>query len=228
MDFLKKTFGIDLKMIEHRNWTIRIVSTVLWLLAISIMGEKFDDRSYELTDLDSMINFYIFAYMFGMFLWGSINFNKVLVDAPSPKPENSIYFDLHERVNWLMDMTEKYSGTGYMDELNLLKELNHLKDKYESELKNLDIDRKELKKVRKENAKSEERVSNVRFKGPKANNIVCPHCQTKGDVHKTRRELTEESRERGVIGATIGRKTITKKGSVTELYCSNCDVTWQV
>ena len=68
MDFLKKTFGIDLKMIEHRNWTIRIVSTVLWLLAISIMGEKFDDRSYELTDLDSMINFYIFAYMFGMFL----------------------------------------------------------------------------------------------------------------------------------------------------------------
>jgi|TARA_B110000977_G_scaffold15529_1_gene19009 hypothetical protein len=223
MNFLKNKFGIDLAMLEHRNWTIRIVSTILWILAISIMSEKFDDRNYELTDLDSMINFYIFVYMLGMFIWGSVNFNKILVNAPIPKPENSIHFDLHERANWLLDQTENYSGTEHH-----LDELNYLKDKYKSELKDFDASRKILTKQRKENYESNKRVNNVRFKGPKSNSIVCPHCQTKGDVHKSRKEVVEESREKGIIGATIGRKTITNKGSITELYCANCDTTWQV
>ena len=217
MDFLKNTFGIDLAMIEHRNWTIRIVTTVLWLFAISAV----DPDGAE--GIQQLLGFYIFGYLFGMFIWGSVNFNKVLVNAPIPKPENSIHFDLLERANWLQDQTEKYSGTEHH-----MEELNYLRKKYQSDFKNFDTDRKKITKQRKENYESNERVSNIRFKGPIQENIMCPHCQTKGNVHKRRRELTEESREKGVIGATIGRKTITKKGSVTELYCSNCDVTWQV
>ena len=64
--------------------------------------------------------------------------------------------------------------------------------------------------------------------GAVASEVVCPHCNTKGQVRKRSKEITEESREKGIIGATIGRKTITKKGSVTQLSCDNCDVTWTV
>ena len=54
------------------------------------------------------------------------------------------------------------------------------------------------------------------------------HCNKKGNVRKNRRQIVEESREKGIIGATIGRKTITKKGYETRLHCDNCDVTWSV
>ena len=106
----------------------------------------------------------------------------------------------------MLDQTENYSGTEHH-----LDELNYLKDKYKSELKDFDASRKILTKQRKENYESNKRVNNVRFKGPKSNSIVCPHCQTKGDVHKSRKEVVEESREKGIIGATIGRKTITNQ-----------------
>jgi len=62
--------------------------------------------------------------------------------------------------------------------------------------------------------------------GAYASKIVCPHCNIKGQVRKRRKEITDESREKGIIGAIIGRKIITKKGSATQLHCDNCDVTW--
>ena len=63
--------------------------------------------------------------------------------------------------------------------------------------------------------------------GSFAPQIICPHCQTKGKVRKKMEQRVEESREKGIIGATIGRKTITKKGSYTQLHCDKCKVTWE-
>ena len=37
----------------------------------------------------------------------------------------------------------------------------------------------------------------------------------------------EHSREQGVIGAVIGRKTITEK-KVTKLNCKNCNTSWVI
>ena len=72
-----------------------------------------------------------------------------------------------------------------------------------------------------------ETQGNILAYGSFAPQIVCPHCQTKGKVRTTTRERVEESREKGVIGATIGKKTITKKGRYTQLHCDVCDVTWE-
>lgn len=222
MNFLKNKFGIDLAMLEHRNWAIRIVTTILFIAWWSSFTNSME-MDVDPSGIDQLGAIYALVYVGGMLIWGMVWMQYNLFEIPAPKPENSIHFDLHKRANWLLDQTENYGGTEHH-----LDELNYLKDKYKSELKDFDASRKLLTKQRKENYESNKRVDNVRFKGPKSKSIVCPHCQTKGDVHKRRKEVVEESREKGIIGATIGRKTITNKGSITELYCANCDTTWQV
>ena len=97
-----------------------------------------------------------------------------------------------------------------------------------------EIPREELDKIiargsarLEQHASTNRRTTSYAY-GAVASEVVCPHCNTKGQVRKRTKEITEESREKGIIGATIGRKTITKKGSVTQLHCDNCDVTWTV
>jgi hypothetical protein len=60
----------------------------------------------------------------------------------------------------------------------------------------------------------------------KTKKIVCKFCGKAGGVSKSIATVSEESREKGVIGASpIGRKTITKK-KVTTLSCKNCGMDW--
>lgn len=100
----------------------------------------------------------------------------------------------------------------------------------EEEWDGKEISREELDKIiarGSAHASTNRRTTSYAY-GAVASEVICPHCNTKGQVRKRSKEITEESREKGIIGATIGRKTITKKGSVTQLHCDNCDVTWTV
>jgi hypothetical protein len=59
--------------------------------------------------------------------------------------------------------------------------------------------------------------------------IICPHCQTKGQVHKKlgveRRENTTDTTN---LTAAIlsGTKTTVRK--VTQLHCTNCETAWDI
>ena len=59
----------------------------------------------------------------------------------------------------------------------------------------------------------------------KESKIICKFCNEAGSVQTTKKEKKEVSREKGLIGATIGRKSVTIK-RVTNLKCSNCGMEW--
>ena len=64
------------------------------------------------------------------------------------------------------------------------------------------------------------------FQGVINEKLVCPHCQSKGTVRTIRKRQKEETRQKGIIGATIGMKTVTDKGMITRLSCDSCDMKW--
>jgi len=71
------------------------------------------------------------------------------------------------------------------------------------------------------------RVAKEKY-GVSAPKIICPHCNVTGKVWRNENAKTEErSREQGVVGAVIGRKTITEK-KVTKLHCKNCNTSWVI
>jgi hypothetical protein len=57
--------------------------------------------------------------------------------------------------------------------------------------------------------------------------IICQHCGAKGGVTTRKGKIKEESREKGLIGATIGRKEITSR-EATILHCSKCGLEWSI
>ena len=72
----------------------------------------------------------------------------------------------------------------------------------------------------------EERIAVYRQEtryGSKNSNLICPHCQTKGEV---RSKLAEEVSTTKVI-PIIGNNIKTKK-QVNQMHCDNCQTTWNV
>lgn len=59
--------------------------------------------------------------------------------------------------------------------------------------------------------------------GSKNPNLICPHCQTKGDV---RNKLAEEVTTTKVV-PIIGNNIRTKK-QITQMHCDNCQTTWNI
>ena len=62
--------------------------------------------------------------------------------------------------------------------------------------------------------------------GPIATKIKCPHCHEVGKVRRKIEKNIEESSEKGIVGALIGKKMVTDKGSITRFYCENCETPW--
>ena len=154
-----------------------------------------------------------------------------------PLKEGWKEFNVVDRVIWLEKAVEGYledRGGGFVvrhDPKPFHKtELDYLKKKYKKELANIES----VKTKRIKRAESEKKVSAKVHKereydllyGKRNKHLVCPHCQSKGNVFKRKKDNIEESREKGIIGATIGRKTITKKGSYDQLHCDKCGTTW--
>lgn len=64
--------------------------------------------------------------------------------------------------------------------------------------------------------------------------MICPHCQTKGQVH-----TMEVTRKKGISGgkATAALLTgglsligtgLSKKQKITQAHCDNCNMTWDI
>jgi len=211
--------GFNLKYKEDRFWTIFIGTTLLFIIFL-VRGP------------DNLFSFiYVIFYVIGMVIWG-IQSGKNL----GPPPENSRKFNPAERINFLQDMVDGTYGPerpigfppAYPPNQKYKPELVHLRLKYKSVIGDYDQLRKNHKEAVITSEVERRAHSDRMFYGAYASEVVCPHCNTKGQVRKRSKAITEESREKGVIGATIGRKTITKKGSVTQLHCDNCAVTWTV
>ena len=90
----------------------------------------------------------------------------------------------------------------------------------------------QLAKEKKEKEANERAINaihesnKIMFKGVINEKLVCPHCQSKGTVRTERKRVKEETRQKGIIGATIGMKTVTDKGMITKLSCDSCEMQW--
>ena len=91
---------------------------------------------------------------------------------------------------------------------------------------------KEIKKQAKEKEQAKERARQearanrylIPSANPLSNSLICPHCQTKGQV--SQRSVTRVAKARlNSIGGVLGMGTNTKT-DVTELHCANCGITW--
>lgn len=70
------------------------------------------------------------------------------------------------------------------------------------------------------------KMAERRQHGNIASKVKCPHCESVGTVRRKVEKNLEESREKGIVGAVIGRKTITDKGEITKFFCDNCETSW--
>ena len=155
-----------------------------------------------------------------------------------PDKEGYRSFNVIDRVIWLERAVEGYledSSSGnfqyrHEPQPKYKKELDYLKEKYKDDLKGLKTIKKDKIKKDKTEKKAKAKAHSQRqydsLYGSRNEHLVCPHCQSKGNVFKKTMENVEESREKGIIGATIGRKTITKKGNYDQLHCDKCGTTW--
>tara|TARA_B100001142_G_scaffold67362_1_gene67160 strand:+ start:579 stop:1229 length:651 start_codon:yes stop_codon:yes gene_type:complete len=125
------------------------------------------------------------------------------------------------RMHWLKDKQEYSSSERRIKKWQ--KEIDNMSKRYNTKyaLQKAQRTQSTLDSVRK--------TTTERIKyGERAPKIICPHCQEKGKVwRKNDATIFEEGREKGIVGATIGRKTVNQK-KVTKLYCKNCETSWTV
>jgi hypothetical protein len=86
---------------------------------------------------------------------------------------------------------------------------------------------------RSQMAPEERKIYEDRLKwGPLNPALICPHCQTKGQIH-----TKSVNRKKGVSGAKATGALLTggisllatglsRKEGATQAHCSNCDSTW--
>ena len=206
---------MDLKFHEDRFWFALALSTIPLLY---IFPEMSKPASQVDETAGTIMGFYFLFYMVGWITYAGINYSEW--NENNPKKENSRYFNPTDRIIFLEAKVDNHI-------ILHAKELSYLREKYKSKLNDIKKTKDERIKKARSNAIASEARTNSLIYGSFAPQIVCPHCQTKGKVRKRTKERVEESREKGVIGATIGRKTITKKGRYTQLHCDKCDVTWE-
>ena len=108
------------------------------------------------------------------------------------------------------------------------------KKRWEKELeslsKNFDIDYEisSNKSVRRTAAKINREARKENQYGRLVDKLKCPHCEHTGKVwRKDNAKIEEKTKEAGIIGGVIGRKTVTEK-NVTQMQCMNCNTKWYV
>ena len=82
-----------------------------------------------------------------------------------------------------------------------------------------------IEKKRQQDAYWKERFKEMDQLRSKQKKIICKLCGEKGGVTSRSHVEKDETREKGFIGATIGRKTVTKR-NVRKYSCSNCGESW--
>jgi len=149
-------------------------------------------------------------------------------EGPAFAPLITDYYSGHSfdssaglRAVWLKDKIKNTSNNRKLKKWQ--KELDKLSENYDL---NSNIETvKRVEKTRKDIISKRVAVEKYGVSAPK---IICPHCNVTGKVWRNENAKTEErSREQGVVGAVIGRKTITEK-KVTKLHCKNCNTSWVI
>ena len=104
-------------------------------------------------------------------------------------------------------------------------ELDRIRKEYSEVIKDYQTEKRAEKEYNKALREVTKEYDTIGVHSPK---VICPHCSEKGNVWRNDNATTEEkSQEAGVIGAVIGKKTITKK-QVTQMHCKNCSTSWVV
>ena len=125
------------------------------------------------------------------------------------------------RAVWLKDKIKNTSNKRKSKKWQ--KELDKLSENYDLK-KNIETVRR-VEKTRKDIISKRVAVEKYGVSAPK---IICPHCNVTGKVWRNENAKTEErSKEQGVVGAVIVRKTITEK-KVTKIHCKNCNTSWVI
>ena len=68
--------------------------------------------------------------------------------------------------------------------------------------------------------------------GPIKPEYICPHCQTKGDVHAKpvdRKKGVSGAKATGALltgGVSLLATGLSRKENLTQAHCCNCDSTW--
>lgn len=71
-------------------------------------------------------------------------------------------------------------------------------------------------------------------RGPCKPEVICPHCATKGTVHMqpiTKKKGISGGKATGAIltgGVSLLATGLSKKEAVTQAYCRNCMVEWEI
>ena len=144
--------------------------------------------------------------------------------------------DARSKANELMDKLNSEQDKNKIKKIK--EELKELVQEYKTVLKSM----KRVKEVYEEHterqrrlnspeawahrAKMAEKMAKRQQKGDIASKVKCPHCDSVGTVRRKVEKNLEESREKGIVGAVIGRKTITDKGEITKFFCDNCGTSW--
>ena len=170
----------------------------------------------------ALLIWFVLALWFLRGVWRFLN---------EPPSMNSLRFDgnsyesIGERAHFLKHKIRfaKNNGIKESKKAKWQAELDKLSEKYDVEESIQSIIQD--KKFKTQVYKAQKEIENFGYQAPK---VICPHCGDKGNVWKNESaKITEESREKGIIGATIGRKTITQK-TVTKLHCKNCATSWVI
>jgi hypothetical protein len=198
----------------------------------SIIGISTTDAIYA----DSFILFFIFIFTLPI---ASIIFLLLGIENLTPKVTEKNYSlrTYSRRADWLYKKEQEARGGRLDMDLTESQKLQIEKFRKEKREMTKKFGRKyraqentyydELAKSEKKSEEKRKERQDIR-NGPIAPEIICPHCQAKGKVRTTQTRKTEHTRQRGIIGGVLGVKTTTDKGTMTQLHCDNCDVTWNV
>jgi hypothetical protein len=214
----------NLKYKRTRQWLLFWLSPFLYSLTVATFIETDYEDTANTTAVLVLLLYYMFCFFRTIGIW--IAGPKYIKDGYSQK------FNAKLRANQIIMDLEDFNPKEKKRK-KLEKELSAISKKYKStvgsvkqlyEKRQMQLDKesavhaKWVESIPEQNAVMERGTISVKIK--------CPHCHEIGKVRKKIEKNIEETSEKGVIGALIGKKMVTDKGDITKLYCENCQTPW--
>ena len=213
--------------------------TLITLVSLIILGFLVDrteeNTIYEIINVLIGINL-LFVYPVYLFIkvlrmiwsWltgGSKPLNRAqeVLNARSKAHALLDILDLEKDKNKIKKIKEKLKGLvqEYKTELKSMKKVKEVYEEIKERRKRFNSPEAMKKRMEMDNKRHLTFIH-----GNIASKVKCHHCDSVGTVRRKVTKNLEESREKGIIGAVIGRKTITDKGNITKFFCENCGTSW--
>tara|TARA_B100000780_G_scaffold258204_1_gene208434 strand:+ start:297 stop:962 length:666 start_codon:yes stop_codon:yes gene_type:complete len=217
----------NLKYKRTRQWLLFWILTLLFFSSLFLM-EYFKNEALNIFLSLYFFFFYpiycIFCFFRTIGIWiagpehikdgysqkfnAKLRANQIIMDL-----EN---FNLKEKRRKKLEKELSAIGKKYKSTVGSVKQLYEKRQMYLD--KQSAVHAKWVESIPEQNAVMERGTISVKIK--------CPHCHEVGKVRKKIEKSIEETSEKGVIGALIGKKMVTDKGDITKLYCDNCQTPW--